>query len=208
MLSSCHSHTWGLILPMQCVSAVQEGYTPAGHQILARKSCRCPRLSLPFSCNPARQKRPNPVHPISTHPSPNLPIKPAPCKMCHRIWCGDIQGPHCTHRAVATAAALSRLLFRLALGCGAGQDAAGAQQRAGGLPAADVRHQRGASAGNRGRDTVGMGAARPPLSPKGDGEEGMVPPMPPAQIQEKGRDAPWGWELKPTPALERILFPH
>lgn len=97
MLSSCHSHTWGLILPMQGVSAVQEGYTPAGHQILARKSCRCPRLGLPFSCSPAGQKRPNPVHPISTHPSPNLSIKPAPCKMCHLIWCGDIRGPHRTH---------------------------------------------------------------------------------------------------------------
>lgn len=28
------------------------------------------------------------------------------------------------------------------------------------------------------------------------------------RCQERGRDVPWGWELKPIPALERILFPH
>lgn len=56
VLSTCHSHTWGLILPTRRVSAVREGYTPARHQILARKSCRCPRLSHPLLLQPSGTK--------------------------------------------------------------------------------------------------------------------------------------------------------
>lgn len=110
-----------------------------------------------------------------------------------------------TRRATGTAAALSRLLFRLAFGRGAGEDAAGAQQRAGGLPAANVRHQRGTSAGNRGRNTVGPGvgtrAARPPLSPGGNGGEGALPPMPTAQMpgERKARAMGLGVKAHPSP---------
>lgn len=39
---------------------------------------------------------------------------------------------------------------RLALGCGAGKDTSGEKQGAGGVSTADVRYQRGASAGDRG----------------------------------------------------------
>lgn len=173
----------GLILATKCVAQHTRAYRQPGTKSLLHGGCN---LSLPLLLQPSRMKEARSCM-SHTHPRQNLPIKPALCK-CAAVFgavaFGDPTTP--TGGAAGAAAALSHLLFRLAFGRGAGEDAAGAQQRAGGLPAADVRHQRGASAGNRGRDTVGpgvgTGGARPPLSPKGDGGEGALPPMPTAQM--------------------------
>lgn len=141
----------GLILATQRRVQCRRVLQAAGHQILiAWRSCRCPELGLPLALQPRKTKE---ARSCTSHKHASMSklanktstVQNVPLRL---VWWHSGTPPPSTRGATRTAAALSHLLFRLALGCRAGEDTAGAQQRAGGLPAADVCHQRGTSAGN------------------------------------------------------------
>lgn len=168
----------GLILATQCVGQCRRVTQPTRH-LVARRSC------LPLVLQPSKTKEARSSTSYERASMSKLANKTSTLQsllLCLVRW--HLRTP--LHPPEEPQQLLSHLLFRLAFGRGAGEDTAGAQQGAGGLPAADVCHQRGASAGNRGRDAVGPGlgteAIQLPLSPKGDGGEGALPPVPAGQV--------------------------
>lgn len=57
MLSTSHSQAWGLILATQCVVQCRRVTQPARHQILiAWRDRRCPKLGLPLLLQPSEMK--------------------------------------------------------------------------------------------------------------------------------------------------------
>lgn len=149
-------------------------------------------------------------------PCQNLPIKPAPCKMCHCVWRGGIRGhpPH-PHPPVKPrelqqlcpicfsdlhlAAELGKTLLER------NKELEDSLQQMYATNEEQVQEiEVGTPSGQGwGRELLGHCCHLRVMV----GKE-LLHRCQELRCQEEGRDAARGWDLKPTPALERIPFPH